>query len=325
MHTFSVIHGVGGYLPEKIITNHQLSETLDTSHDWIVRRTGIEQRHLADNGQMTSHLATKAAEGALHMAHKKPEDVDLILLATSTSDHAFPPAATRVHHNISAHNAVAFDINAACSGFLFALSVADAYLKQGMFRNALVIGGEVMSSIVDWSDRQTAILFGDGAGAVFLEAHKDTSHGASPRGILSTELFSHGDGYDLLYVQNTTEEGVQRGKIVMNGAEVFYHAVRYLEASAEKLLAQSGHAVEDIRWFVSHQANKRILTAVGERMGVPSERLVFTGNLHANTSAASIPLALWELSHKNMLKPGDLVFLQAFGAGFTGGSCLLRW
>jgi 3-oxoacyl-[acyl-carrier-protein] synthase-3 len=313
-----LIRGVGKCLPEQVVTNDELSRTLDTSHDWIESRTGICQRHKASETEYTSTLCLHASRKALISAHIDPQDIDLIILATSTPDHTFPPTATHVQRELGAKRAIAFDMNVACSGFLFALTMADAFLKQAGKKNALVIGGETLTRLVDWQDRSTAVLFGDGAGAVVLSAHSST------RGIIDYELYTDGAGYDSLGVSGGPSSTQKAGTIHMNGREVFRQAVTQLEQASRTLLDKQGLTPSDVDWVVPHQANKRILDALSDRLAIPSSKMIYTGNLHANTSSASIPLALEHAYSEGMIKEGDLLLLQAFGAGFTWGACLIR-
>lgn len=312
----SVIKGVGGYLPPHVVTNYDLSKTIDTNHEWIEKRTGICMRHIAAPEEHTSILALHAAKMALSNAGLEPQEINLIILATSTPDNSFPATASRVQADLLACNAVAFDINVACSGFLVAFIMADSYLRTSHKRYALIIGAETISRLVDWSDRKTAILFGDGAGAVVISAEP------SERGLIDHCLFSDGSSYDLLYVSpnNTQNPGV----IIMDGKEVFRKAVQQMVRSTRILLKQTNTEISDIDWLISHQANKRILDAVGENLEIPLEKVIFTGVNHGNTSAASIPLALWESYSNNKIKKGELVLMQSFGAGFTWGACLVR-
>lgn len=309
--------GLGGYLPARVVTNDDLSQTLDTSDQWIKERTGIAQRHIATpHCELTSFMGAQAAKIALAQAGIRADDLDLILCATSTPDHIFPPTALKIHQILGAHKAVAFDINAACSGFLFAWVMADAYLKACNGRHGLILGTETMSRLLDWSDRSTAVLFGDGAGALVISRTN-----ASDRGLLASHLLSDGKHYDLLGVWNNPKG---ENCIQMKGQDVFRHAVTYLEKSARELLEQTNTRLEDIDWIIPHQANKRILDAICQKLNFPREKMLFTGTQHANTSAASIPLALWTAQNQGWLKPNSLILFQAFGAGFTGGSCLVR-
>lgn len=312
--TRSVIRSVGGFLPERVVSNHQLSTGLETSHEWIIERTGICQRHICSDKQNVSDLAYEAGKSALESADLTPLDIDLIIVATSTPDHVFPPCAIKVQELLGAHHAVSFDMNVACSGFLFAMTVADAYMQQGKFKKALIIGAEILSRLVDWEDRRTAVLFGDGAGAMVLEAMENQE-----RGLLSSQLCTDGSGYASLYVCKET------GHIQMNGQEVFRHAVQSLERLSKKLLDEMGYSGQKIDWVVPHQANKRIIDAVTQRMGISSDRVLYSGDMHANTSAASIPLALWREKGQGRMKEGDLVLFQAFGAGFSCGVLLARF
>lgn len=315
----SVIIGTGSYLPEKKVSNDDLSKRLDTSHEWIVERTGICARHIAATGEYTSDLATAAAEEALKAANLAPQDIDLIIVATSTPDHTFPSTATRVQAKLGITKGFAFDQAAACSGFVFALATADALLKQRMGKRALVIGAETMSRLLNWDDRSTAVLFGDGAGAVVLEAQSDTD-----RGILGSILRTDGTGYDQLYVQGGPSTTQTTGTIYMNGREVFRNAVHCLEQTVEEILAIHGISQEEIDWLVPHQANKRIIDATAKKLGLPESKVIHTGASQANTSAASVPLALDHAVKDGRIKEGDLILCEAFAAGYAWGSNLIR-
>ena len=317
----SVILGVGGYLPEKIMTNHDFAaKGLDTSDEWIQQRTGIRQRHIAADGQLTSDLAIAAAHEALKNSGIDAADIDLIILATTTPDHTFPATAVKVQRALGCARAVAFDLQAVCSGFLFALSTADQFLKSGQYRRALVIGAETLSRILDWSDRGTCILFGDGAGAVVLEAQEGRA-----RGILSTHLRSDGTYHDELYTSGGVSKTGAAGVIMMNGKEVFKHAVTKLAEIANEALAANNMTGSDIDWVVPHQANIRILQATAEKLNVPMEKIVMTVQDHGNTSAASVPLALYSAWQQGKLQRGQKILLEALGGGFTWGSALLIW
>jgi 3-oxoacyl-[acyl-carrier-protein] synthase-3 len=317
-----MIMGVGGYLPENALTNAQISSkfNLDTSDQWIRDRTGIVQRHIAASDETTSSLAILAAKSALQNAQLEPADLDLIIVATSTPDRMFPSTATIVQNGLCAKNAVAFDINAACSGFLFALVMGQSYLMQSGKKNALIIGSETMTRLLNWQDRGTCILFGDGAGAVVL------SRGNSDRGILGSCLFSDGkDGkaiQDLHVTQSSPEHPC--GIIEMNGQAVFREAIAQLTASTRTLLAQEQVTLDDVDWIIPHQANKRILDHMQKDLGIQDEKILYSGDFHANTSAASIPLTWWKARQDGKILPGQLLLLQAFGAGFTWGACLVR-
>ena len=320
-HTLKIrccIEGTGSYLPSQVITNHDLSNVLDTSNEWIESRTGIQERHQAAKNEYTSDLSIQAGKQALIRAKMNAEDLDLILLATSTPDHTFPPTASLVQNALGASRAIALDMNVACSGFIFALAMADSYIQQSGKNHALVIGGETMTRLVDWTDRKTAVLFGDGAGAVILSAKP------SHRGIVAYSLFSDGNHYHQLHVSGGPSRTQTTGTIVMNGREVFRHAVICLEQATRDLLQKTGLSIEDIDWMVPHQANKRILDALASKLQLPPSKMVYTGHHHANTSAASIPLALDHGLRSGMIQPGQLLLLQAFGAGFSWGVCLVR-
>lgn len=315
----SVIMGTGSYLPEKRVTNEDLSNHLETSHEWIVERTGICARYIAAPGEYTSDMAVMAAKRALEAAKLTPQDIDMIILATSTPDHTFPSTATRIQSRLGISKGFAFDQAAVCSGFVFALATADAYLKQGMAKTALVIGAETMSRIIDWNDRATAVLFGDGAGAVILQAqhHKD-------RGIIGSLLRTDGAGYDDLYVNGGPSTTQTTGTIQMNGREVFRNAVNRLGEAAEEILEIHGISKTEIDWLVPHQANKRIIDATAKKLGLPDAKVIHTGADQANTSSASIPLALDQAIRDGRIQQGDLVLCEAFAGGFAWGSNLIR-
>lgn len=315
----AVIAGTGAYLPEKELSNHDLSKFLDTSHDWIVERSGIEARRVAADGELTSDLATYAAREALEAASIDPKDLDMIILATSTPDHTFPATATRIQANLGNTKGFAFDQAAVCSGFVFALSTADNYIRQGMAKNALVIGSETMTRILDWKDRSTAVLFGDGAGVVVLKAEENTD-----RGILGSLLRTDGCGYDQLYVDGGPSSTQTSGFIQMNGREVFKNAVTRMGEIVHEILEQHQIDQSEIDWLVPHQANKRIIDATAKKLNLPPEKVVQTGHLQANTSAASIPLALNSAVRDGRIKEGDLVLTEAFAAGFAWGANLIR-
>ena len=316
----SVLAGVGSYLPARVVSNEELSRTVDTSDAWIQERTGILQRHLAAPHETCAFMGAEAAREALAHAGAAPADVDAIILATSTPDQAFPATAVRVQAMLGVGQGFGFDISAACSGFVYALSVADAMIRSGQVRGALVIGSEVYSRILNWADRGTCVLFGDGAGAVFLRAADDG--GAS--GVLSTHLHAQGTLGDMLYVDGAVGQPDKPGHLVMNGREVFRHAVAKLAAAVDEALAANGLAHADIDWLVPHQANRRIIDAMGKKLGLAPEHVVMTVDRHANTSAASIPLALAEAVRDGRIKPGDLVLMEALGGGLTWGSALVR-
>ncbi len=315
----SVILGTGAYLPQKKVTNDDLSSHLNTSHEWIVERTGIHARHIAAPNEYTSDLAVKAAQQAIAAAHLTSQDIDMIILATSTPDHTFPASATRVQAKLGMSKGFAFDQSATCSGFIFALATADAYLKQGMVKTALVIGAETMSRLLDWNDRTTAVLFGDGAGAVVLQAQSNTD-----RGILGSLLRTDGTGYDALYVNGGPSTTQIPGVIKMNGKEVFRNAVNRLEEAVEDILKAHNISQTEIDWLVPHQANKRIIDATAKKLGLSDTKVVHTGAEQANTSAASIPLALDKAVRDGRIQPGHLILCEAFAAGYAWGSTLIR-
>jgi 3-oxoacyl-[acyl-carrier-protein] synthase-3 len=322
----SVVKGCGAYLPKQIVTNHDLAATMDTTHEWIVERTGIHQRHVAAEGEMTSDLATQAASQALQRAGIQADNIDLIVLATTTADDTFPAAAVTVQKKLGAHNAFAFDVQAVCSGFVYALSVADNFIRCGQIKTALVIGAETMSRLLDPTDRGTAVLFGDGAGALVLQAEQNAdSESFSQRGILSTHLYSDGRCRDALYVDGGPGRGGSIGYIRMQGREVMKCAVEKIGDAVKKALEFHGLTPQDIDWFVPHQANIRIINAVAKHFDLPPERVVITVDKHANTSAASIPLALAQAEADGKILTGQLVVIEAMGGGFTWGSALIRW
>ncbi len=317
----SVLTGIGTYLPEKIVGNAEMSALVDTSDEWITERTGIRQRHFAAPHETAAFMGARAAEMALARAGVPAGAVGGIVLATSTPDQAFPATAVRVQAELGALGAFGFDIAAACSGFVYALSVADAMIRAGQVENVLVIGSEVFSRILDFNDRGTCVLFGDGAGAVLLQA-RDV--GPDGPGILSTHLHADGRLGELLYVDGAVGQPDRSGKLVMNGREVFRHAVTLLAAAVTEALAANGLTAEDIDWLVPHQANRRIIDGVGKRLGLPAARVVVTVDRHANTSAASIPLALAAAMGDGRIRPGQLVLMEALGGGLTWGSALIR-
>ena len=320
----SVVIGTGSYLPERILTNADLAATVDTTDEWIVERTGIRQRHIAAEGELTSDLGTAAARRALDAAGLTPADVDLIIVATATPDQTFPACATVVQHKLDMRHGVAFDVAAVCSGFLYALSVADAMLVTGAAKVALVIGAETFSRILDWEDRGTCVLFGDGAGAVVLRAESGTG-GPTDRGILASRLHSDGRYNDLLYVDGGPSSTGTVGKLRMKGREVFRHAVTNLASVMTETLDLAGLSPADVAWVIPHQANLRILEGTAKKLGLPIERVVVTVDKHANTSAASVPLALDAAVRDGRIKRGDLLLLEAMGGGFTWGASAVRW
>ncbi len=319
----SAIVGCGGYLPEKIVTNAELAERLATSDEWIVQRTGIRQRHVAAVGELTSDLATAAARQALKSAGMTGNDLDLIVLATATPDHTFPATATKVQAQLGMTRGAAFDVQAVCTGFIYALATADALIRAGQARTALVIGAETFSRILDWQDRGTCVLFGDGAGAVVLQASE--AEGARPRGILSSHLHSDGANYDLLYVDGGPSTPGTSGFLRMEGREVFRHAVHRLAEVVDEALTANGLKESEIDWLVPHQANRRIIDSMGKKLSLSPEKVVVTIDRHANTSAASVPLALAEAVGDGRIRRGQLVLLEAMGGGLTWGASLVRW
>jgi len=320
----ALVAGCGAYLPDRILTNDEIAASLDTSDEWIRERTGIRERRIAAPGQPTSDLATRAADRALTSAGIAADDIDLIVLATSTPDETFPATAVKVQAALGANRAAAFDVQAVCSGFVYALAVANNFIRAGQADNALVIGAEEFSRILDWSDRSTCVLFGDGAGAVVLTAGEGKGTTAD-RGILSTHLHSDGRKHSLLYANGGPSTTGSIGMVKMHGREVFRHAVVNLAEVMNEALAANGLTSADIDWLVPHQANKRILDSTASKLHLPLEKVVVTVDRHANTSAASIPLAIAEASGDGRLKPGQLVVLEAMGGGFTWAAAVVRW
>ena len=317
----SILAGVGAYLPARVVSNDELSRTVETSDEWIRERTGIRQRYIAAPHETAAFMGTAAARAALTDAEAELAEVDAIILATSTPDQAFPATALRVQASLGVTRGFGFDVAAACAGFIYALSVADAMIRTGQAHGALVIGSEVYSRILNWQDRGTCVLFGDGAGAVFLRA--GTGSG-SDQGILSSHLHAQGTLGDILYVDGAVGRQDRPGHLVMNGREVFRHAVIRLSEAVEEALAANGLEHRDIDWLVPHQANRRIIDAMGRKLGLPPERVVITVDRHANTSAASVPLALAEARQDGRIRSGDLVLMEALGGGLTWGSALVR-
>jgi 3-oxoacyl-[acyl-carrier-protein] synthase-3 len=320
----SQIVGCGSYLPARIVTNAELAERVDTTDAWIVQRTGIRQRHVAAADETTSVIGLKAAQAALADAGMKPSEIDLIIVATATPDHTFPATATQIQAALGIEDGVAFDLQAVCSGFVFALTTADKFLSTGAARTALVIGAETFSRILDWEDRTTCVLFGDGAGAVVLKAAPGEGTLAD-RGVLATHIRSDGRYKDKLYVDGGPGSTRTVGFLRMEGKEVFRHAVQNLAETVRHTFAETGLSGADIDWFVPHQANRRIIDATADKLGIGHERVVITVDRHGNTSAASIPLALAEAHRDGRIKPGQLVLIEAMGGGFTWGSALIRW
>jgi 3-oxoacyl-[acyl-carrier-protein] synthase-3 len=320
----SQIAGVGGYLPERVVTNDELAARLDTSDAWIRQRTGIGERRIAAAGELTSDLAVAAARRALERAGMSGSDLDMIVLATATPDETFPSTAVKVQAQLGMNRGVAFDVQAVCSGFIFALAVADNALRLGQARTALVIGAETFSRILDWSDRTTCVLFGDGAGAVVLNSVAGEG-GSQQRGILSTHLHSDGRQHDILYVDGGPSSTGTAGFLRMEGREVFRQAVQHLSEAVTEALTANGLDPADIDWLVPHQANTRIIDAVGRKLGLAADRTIVTIERHANTSAASIPLALEEAVADGRIRPGHLVLMEALGGGLTWGAGVVRW
>jgi 3-oxoacyl-[acyl-carrier-protein] synthase-3 len=320
----SVVQGCGAYLPERVVTNDELARTLDTSDEWIRQRTGIRQRHIAADGEFTSHLAIKASQRALDHAGLAVADLDLIVLATATPDETFPATATRVQAALGMTKGAAFDVQAVCAGFVYGVSVADSLLRSGVASTALVIGAETFSRILDWNDRGTCVLFGDGAGAIVLKAEQGAGTSAD-RGVLANALHSDGRQHDILYVDGGPSSTKTTGYLRMEGKEVFKHAVVNMAAVVGEVLEKAGLQATDIDWLVPHQANKRIIDGTGRKLGLPPERVVVTVDRHANTSAASIPLALDVAVKDGRIQRGDLLLLEGIGGGLAWGASLVRW
>jgi len=320
----TVIKGVGGYLPTRVLTNDDLAKVVDTSDQWITERTGIKERRIAAEGELTSTMGAIAARRALDDSGLAPEDIDLIILATSTPDQTFPATAVTIQAELGITQGAAFDMQAVCSGFVFALATADTYMKSGLFKRALVIGAEAFSRILDWGDRSTCVLFGDGAGAVVVEAQK-LNGVATDRGILATCLRSDGRYRDKLYVDGGPSSTGTVGHLRMDGPEVFRHAVTKISEVIGATLDEAGYKPSDIDWFVPHQANRRILEGAARKLGLDKDKIIITLDKHANTSAASIPLALDQGRFDGRIKAGDLVLIEAMGGGFTWGAVLIRW
>lgn len=320
----SVVAGVGAYLPSRVVTNAELAQQLETSDEWIRERTGIRERRIAADGELTSDLAIAASQEALRAAGLAAGAVDLIVLATATPDETFPATATTVQARLGITRGAAFDIQAVCSGFVYALATADNFIKAGQAKNVLVVGAETFSRILDWNDRTTAVLFGDGAGALVLTASQGQGT-TKDRGIFSTHLFSDGRHHDLLYVDGGPSKTMTTGHLRMEGREVFRHAVANLSDAILLALKTNGMSASDIDWFVPHQANQRILDATARKVGVHPSRVISTVAQHANTSAASVPLALVAAVNDGRIKREQLVLLEAMGGGFTWGSALIRW
>lgn len=320
----SVMTGVGAYLPANRVTNDEIAKRVDTFDEWIVQRTGITQRYLAAEGEFTSDLAVKAGEQALAAAGVTAADIDLIIVATTTPDYTFPATAALVQNKLGIHHGAAFDLQAVCSGFVYAVATADSYLKNGLAKRALVIGAETFSRILDWNDRTTCVLFGDGAGAAVMEL-TEVEKGEPERGVLASALRSDGQYWNKLYTDGGPSTTLGMGLVRMEGKEVFRHAVGMITDVVDSVLRSTGHTINDLDWFVPHQANKRIIDGAGVKLGIPPEKVVLTVDQHANTSAASVPLALATAVADGRIKRGDLVMLEAMGGGFTWGASLIRW
>jgi 3-oxoacyl-[acyl-carrier-protein] synthase-3 len=320
----SVVLGCGSYLPERVLTNAELSGMVDTTDEWIMQRTGIKERRIAADHETTSWLGVKAAQAALADAGLKPDDIDLIVCGTSTPDYTFPSTATLIQMGLGIHHGAAFDVQAVCTGFVYAVATADKFLASGSHKRALVIGAETFSRILDWNDRTTCVLFGDGAGAIVLEAQEGEGT-AQDRGVLTSHLRSDGRHREKLYVDGGPGSTRTTGVLKMEGGQVFRFAVGAMADVIRDALDATGTSAADIDWFVPHQANKRIIDATAEKLGIAAEKVVITVDRHGNTSAASIPLALDAARKDGRIKQGDLVMLEAIGGGFTWGSALVRW
>jgi 3-oxoacyl-[acyl-carrier-protein] synthase III len=320
----SVIKGCGAYLPARRVSNDELSKTVDTTDEWIVERTGIRYRHIAAKDEKTSDLAIAAAEKALKSAGIAASELDLIIVATATPDETFPATATTVQARLGMTTGAAFDVQAVCSGFIYALSIADNFIKTGQAKHVLVIGAETFSRILDWTDRTTCVLFGDGAGAVVLEAASGEGT-TKDQGILATRLHSDGRQHDLLYVDGGPSSTGSTGFLRMKGKEVFRHAVVNLAEVVMESLSMLDLSPSDVDWIVPHQANRRILDGTAKKLGIPPEKVIVTVEDHANTSAASVPLALCQAVADKRIRRGDLLLLEAMGGGFTWGACVVRW
>ncbi len=320
----SQVVGCGSYLPLRVMSNDELARTVDTSDEWIRKRTGIRERHLAADDEATSDLGLKAAQAAMEQAGLAPDDLDLIVCATATPDETFPATATRIQARLGMTRGAAFDVQAVCSGFIYALAVADNFIRCGQARSVLVIGAETFSRILDWKDRGTCVLFGDGAGAVLLCAGEGRGE-ATDRGVLSTHIYSDGRHHDALYVDGGPSTTRTTGVVHMEGREVYRHAVVRMAEAIDAALEANDLTPGDIDWLVPHQANLRIIESMGHRLNLPRDRVVVTVDRHANTSAASIPLALCEAVSDGRIRQGDLVLMEAMGGGFTWGSALVRW
>jgi 3-oxoacyl-[acyl-carrier-protein] synthase-3 len=321
----SVVQGAGGYLPERVLTNADLARMVDTSDEWIQQRTGIRERHSAAPGELTSDLATKAAQRALADAGIEAGEIDMIVMATATPDNTFPAAAVTVQEKLGITRGAAFDVQAVCSGFVYGLATADAMLRAGHAEKVLVVGAETFSRILDWEDRSTCVLFGDGAGAVVLARDETQAGGTADRGLLTSHLRSDGRYKDKLFVDGGPSSTGTVGHLRMEGREVYKHAVAKIGDVIEDAFAATGFTADDIDWFVPHQANVRIIDSTAKKFGIPYDKVIRTVDRHGNTSAASIPLALAEASGDGRIKRGDLLLLESMGGGFTWGSAFLRW
>ena len=316
----SRIIATGAYLPSKIVTNHDLEKIVETNDEWIVERTGIKKRHIAADNELTSDMAYEAAKSAIESSDISYNDIDLIIVATTTPDNTFPATATKVQAKLGIKQGAAFDLQAVCSGFIYALATADNFIKSGQYKNILVIGADKMSSILDWNDRKTCILFGDGAGAVLLQA--DSSSG---RGILSSHLYSDGRYFDILNTDGGAALNKQAGVVKMEGQEVFKHATQKMSSAVNNALEYNNLSLEDIDWLIPHQANIRILKSVAKKLKISSDNVISTVQDHANTSAASIPLALNEAISSGNISSGNIIAMTAIGGGLSWGSCLIKW
>jgi len=314
----SKIIGFGHYLPEKVLSNNDFTKFIDTSDEWIYSRTGIKQRHIASKTELTSDLAIKASEFAIKSAKIKIKDIDCVIVATTTPDDTFPSTATKIQNHFKMNNIPAFDIQAVCSGFIYSLQVADSFIRSGKSKTILVIGAETLSKIVDWKDRRTCVLFGDGAGAVILSSNNGEG------GILSTKLYSDGSWHDSLFSDGGPSKNQEVGKIRMNGKDIFKQAVNKLTEATNAALKECNLEVDDISWFIPHQANQRIISSTAKKIGISSDKTISTVEFHANTSAASIPLALSSAVESGRVKKGDIIALCAIGGGLTWGSCILK-
>ncbi|WEX87503.1 ketoacyl-ACP synthase III [Sinorhizobium garamanticum] len=320
----SVVRGFGAALPKRVMTNKEMESKVDTSDEWIVQRTGIRQRYIAGEGETTASLGENAARAALARADLTADDLDLIIVATSTPDNTFPATAVNIQNRLGMRHGAAFDLQAVCSGFVYAVATADAYIRGGLAKRALVIGAETFSRILDWSDRTTCVLFGDGAGAIILEAQEGSGTNAD-RGVLTAQLRSDGIHGDKLYVDGGPSTTGTVGHLRMEGREVFKHAVGMITDVIEAAFEATGTTADDVDWLVPHQANRRIIDGSAKKLGIPLDKVVVTVDAHGNTSAASIPLALDTAAADGRIKKGDLVMLEAMGGGFTWGSVLIRW